>query len=323
MVVKMYLRKGKRNATKAEEEEKKCEKRPCRHQVQRRWRGRGAPDARAEIVLQPTEETVVEQWLGQILENPEGLRIGYWRDREVQANSWRDHEVWRLATGCKKILTPPDQGLQVKICKQRILERLEKWANRNPMKFYKEKCQVLHLRRNNPMNWYRMGADWGFWLMVQTTFQPPNHPPIQTISHQFDHKDTIGDHEEDLGKQQDCTTTGWIWWELRNPIEELLVRDSTWEELSLSNREELEKRSYTKGSGRVTIIEIIFQKAEDQVTQLVDEGKAVDVVYLEFSKAFDTVSHSILLQKLAAHGLGACTLHWVKNWLDGEPRELW
>ncbi|NXW37587.1 RTJK polymerase, partial [Phaetusa simplex] len=28
-------------------------------------------------------------------------------------------------------------------------------------------------------------------------------------------------------------------------------------------------------------------------------------------------SHSILLEKLAAHGLDRCTLCWVKNWLDG------
>ncbi|GAB0207944.1 mitochondrial enolase superfamily member 1 [Grus japonensis] len=55
----------------------------------------------------------------------------------------------------------------------------------------------------------------------------------------------------------------------------------------------------------------------DKVTFLVDEGKAVDVVYLDISKAFDTVSHSILLEKLAAHDLDRRTLHWVKNWLDG------
>jgi len=54
-----------------------------------------------------------------------------------------------------------------------------------------------------------------------------------------------------------------------------------------------------------------------QVTCLVDEGKAVDVVYLDCSKAFDTVLYSILLEKLAAHGLDGCTLHWIKNWLNG------
>ncbi|KAK4817141.1 hypothetical protein QYF61_002875 [Mycteria americana] len=60
----------------------------------------------------------------------------------------------------------------------------------------------------------------------------------------------------------------------------------------------------------------------DKVTRLVDEGKAVDVVYLDFSKAFDTVSHSILLEKLAAHGLDGCPLRWVKNWLDGRAQRV-
>ncbi|RMC15974.1 hypothetical protein DUI87_08181 [Hirundo rustica rustica] len=46
----------------------------------------------------------------------------------------------------------------------------------------------------------------------------------------------------------------------------------------------------------------------DQVTHLVDAGRAVDVVYLGFSKAFDTVSHGRLLDKLAAHGLDKSTL---------------
>ncbi|PKU43740.1 hypothetical protein llap_5963 [Limosa lapponica baueri] len=40
-------------------------------------------------------------------------------------------------------------------------------------------------------------------------------------------------------------------------------------------------------------------------------GKAVDVVHLDFGKAFDTVSHSIFLEKLVNHGIGKCTLHRV------------
>jgi len=54
----------------------------------------------------------------------------------------------------------------------------------------------------------------------------------------------------------------------------------------------------------------------DQVTHLVNEGKAMDVVYLDFSKAFETVPHSILLEKLAARGLDGCMLCWIKKWLN-------
>jgi len=54
----------------------------------------------------------------------------------------------------------------------------------------------------------------------------------------------------------------------------------------------------------------------------VDEGKAVDVVYLHFSKAFDTVPHSILLENLVAHSLDGCTLHWIKNWLNGRAQRV-
>ena len=58
------------------------------------------------------------------------------------------------------------------------------------------------------------------------------------------------------------------------------------------------------------------------VTRLVDEGKALDVVYLDFSKAFDTVSHSFLLRKLVTHGLDRYTLLWVRNWLEGRAQRV-
>jgi len=54
------------------------------------------------------------------------------------------------------------------------------------------------------------------------------------------------------------------------------------------------------------------------MTNFVDEGKDVDVVYLDFSKAFDTISHRILLERLTAHDLERRPLCWVKNWLDGQ-----
>ena len=60
----------------------------------------------------------------------------------------------------------------------------------------------------------------------------------------------------------------------------------------------------------------------DWVTCLVDEGKAVHVMYLDFSKAFDTVSQGILLEKLTAHGLDRSTLCWVKNWLEVQAQRV-
>lgn len=39
------------------------------------------------------------------------------------------------------------------------------------------------------------------------------------------------------------------------------------------------------------------------MTGFVDEGRAVAIVYLHFSKAFDTVSHKILTAKLVEYGL--------------------
>jgi len=39
----------------------------------------------------------------------------------------------------------------------------------------------------------------------------------------------------------------------------------------------------------------------------------VDVVYLDFSKAFDTVSHNILLGKLRNCGLDERSVRWIEN----------
>jgi len=74
--------------------------------------------------------------------------------------------------------------------------------------------------------------------------------------------------------------------------------------------------------GRSSLINLI--SSYDKWTLLVDEGKAVGVVYLGFHKAFDTISHSILPEKLAAHGWAFFTLgENVAGWLGPKSCGEW
>ena len=60
----------------------------------------------------------------------------------------------------------------------------------------------------------------------------------------------------------------------------------------------------------------------DGITSWVDEGRAVDVIYLDFSKAFHTVSHDILLAKLRKCGVEEWTVRWVENRLPGRAHRV-
>ena len=59
----------------------------------------------------------------------------------------------------------------------------------------------------------------------------------------------------------------------------------------------------------------------EDVTKLVDEGSPVDIIYLDFKKAFDKVPHQRLLLKLKAHGIGNGMIHWTENGLLIEDKE--
>ncbi len=53
------------------------------------------------------------------------------------------------------------------------------------------------------------------------------------------------------------------------------------------------------------------------MARMMDEGHTVDITYLEFSKAFDSVNHRFLLPKMKSFGLGDVVVHWIEAYLSG------
>ncbi|CAM4605533.1 unnamed protein product, partial [Caretta caretta] len=78
------------------------------------------------------------------------------------------------------------------------------------------------------------------------------------------------------------------------------------------------QHGFTKGKSCLTNLITFY----GQITGSVDEGKAVDMLFLDFSKAFDTVSHSIFASKLKKYRLGEWTIRWVESWLDRRAQRV-
>ena len=53
-----------------------------------------------------------------------------------------------------------------------------------------------------------------------------------------------------------------------------------------------------------------------------DEGSPVDVIYLDFQKAFDKVPHQRLILKLKSHGMGNSIINWIEQWLTDRRQSV-
>ncbi len=52
------------------------------------------------------------------------------------------------------------------------------------------------------------------------------------------------------------------------------------------------------------------------------EGHTVDLVYLNFAKAFDSVNHGFLLTKLKSSGINGRVLNCIKYYLSGQSYQV-
>jgi len=78
------------------------------------------------------------------------------------------------------------------------------------------------------------------------------------------------------------------------------------------------QRGFTEAKLGLTNLIVFY----DGMTGWVGEGRAVDIIYVDFSKAFDTVSHNILLGKLRKCGLDEWSVRWIENWLNGRTQRV-
>ena len=60
----------------------------------------------------------------------------------------------------------------------------------------------------------------------------------------------------------------------------------------------------------------------DEVMSFVDKGVPVDVVYLDFQKAFDKVPHKRLLHKLEKFGVAKGLVKWIGEWLSNRKQRV-
>ena len=60
----------------------------------------------------------------------------------------------------------------------------------------------------------------------------------------------------------------------------------------------------------------------DYVTKKIDERLPVDVLYLDFAKAFDKVPHRRLIQKLKTFHFPKELIKWIEAWLDKRKQRV-
>ena len=99
---------------------------------------------------------------------------------------------------------------------------------------------------------------------------------------------------------------------------ESIIRDNLMEYLDKGGKLSEDQHGFRSGRSCVTqLLEIV-----EVWSSMLDEGAGIDVVYLDFRKAFDSVPHQRLLKKAHAYGIQGNLLKWIGSFLMGRKQRV-
>ena len=101
-------------------------------------------------------------------------------------------------------------------------------------------------------------------------------------------------------------------------VMESLIRDKIVEHLERHKLIRPSQHGFLKGKSTTTNLLVYMET----LTRLMDQGHAVDVLYLDFAKAFDKVPHQRLLAKCKGLGLDGRVLEWIRVWLEDRQQRV-
>ena len=99
---------------------------------------------------------------------------------------------------------------------------------------------------------------------------------------------------------------------------ETIIRDHMMDFLVKHNLINPSQHGFLKARSCLTNLLCFFE----EITKWVDEGSPVDVIYLDFQKAFDKVPHQRLILKLKSHGMGNSIINWIEQWLTDRRQRV-
>ena len=99
---------------------------------------------------------------------------------------------------------------------------------------------------------------------------------------------------------------------------ERLIRDAIMTHMTENDLLSPKQPGFIQGRSCVTQLLPVL----DSWTLALDEGGNIDTIYIDFAKAFDTVSHQRLLTKLRGYGIEGRILTWIEAFLTDRRQRL-